>query len=223
MEALNVYKMNTENSTYFDSEGSSLEPKDILNELKDGLKRFLEGQSAHPHATEARRHELANTQHPQVAILTCSDSRVPVEVIFDAGFGDLFVIRNAGNTNTFGSAGSIEYAVEDLKVKVVVVMSHQGCGAVKAAYLKDQVFSPSLTHLVTDIRNGLTNAGICVSDESCYPDACIQHSAITARSLMEQSKVIHDSVKEGALLLQPAFLHIDPLSITWLDPFYGGN
>ena len=127
------------------------------------------------------------------------------------------------NTNTFGSAGSIEYAVEDLKVKVVVVMSHQGCGAVKAAYLKDQVFSPSLTHLVTDIRNGLTNAGICVSDESCYPDACIQHSAITARSLMEQSKVIHDSVKEGALLLQPAFLHIDPLSITWLDPFYGVN
>ena len=215
--------MNNEKSPYLDSNGSAMEPTDILNELKDGLKRFLEGRSAHPHATEARRHELANTQHPQVAILTCSDSRVPVEVIFDAGFGDLFVIRNAGNTNTFGSAGSIEYAVQDLKVKVVVVMSHQGCGAIKAAYLKNQIFSPSLTHLVSDIRNGLTEAGICVNDESCYPDACIQHSAITAQSLINQSKVIHDSVKEGSLLLQPAFLHIDPLSITWLKPFYGEN
>ena len=121
-------------SPYIDSGGQQTTPQDIVNELKSGLQRFLDGQSAHPHATEARRHQLAGGQHPQVAVLACSDSRVPVEVIFDAGFGDLFVIRNAGNTNTFGSAGSIEYAVADLGVCVLLVMSHQGCGAVKAAY-----------------------------------------------------------------------------------------
>ena len=207
-------------SDYIDSDQGLTNPIEIVDELKRGFDRFLNNRTHHPHATQARRHQLAGGQHPQVALLACSDSRVPVEVIFDAGFGDLFVIRNAGNTNTFGSAGSIEYAVEDLKVKVVVVMSHQGCGAVKAAYLKNQIFSPSLTHLVNDIRSGLTEAGVCTEDESCYPEACIQHSEITARSLMRESKVIRESVESGQLLLQPAFLHIDPLSITWLNSFY---
>ena len=89
-------------------------------------------------------------------------------------------------------------------------------------YLKNQIFSPSLTHLVNDIRNGLSSAGVCLNDESCYPDACLKHSEITARSLLDQSEVIRKNVDSGNLLLQPAFLHIDPLSITWLNPFYSG-
>ena len=156
--------------SYIDSGWGLDDPSAIVEELKAGFQRFLEGHTAHPHASEARRHQLAGGQHPQVALLACSDSRVPVEVIFDAGFGDLFVIRNAGNTNTFGSAGSIEYAVLDLNVRVLVVMSHQGCGAVKAAYLKETSFSASLTELVTDIKTGLTSHGISTDDLSSYND-----------------------------------------------------
>ncbi|MBL6802610.1 MAG: carbonic anhydrase [Synechococcus sp. BS307-5m-G38] len=208
-------------SDYVDSGQGLTKPEDILDELKLGFDRFLNNKSHHPHATQARRHQLAGGQHPQVALLACSDSRVPVEVIFDAGFGDLFVIRNAGNTNTFGSAGSIEYAVLDLQVRVLVVMSHQGCGAVKAAYLKDQAFSASLTELVNDIQIGLTSHGIDINDDNSYPDACIKHATITARSLVDTSEPIRSAVTQKKLLVQPAFLHIDPLQITWLKSFYG--
>ncbi len=214
--------MAVNDQTYLDSDDKDyLDPPGILNELKRGLQRFLDGTSAHPHATEARRHQLLGGQHPQIAVLACSDSRVPVEVIFDAGFGDLFVIRNAGNTNTFGSVGSIEYAIEDLKIRLLLVMSHQGCGAVKAAYLRNQAFSPSLTELVNDIKGGLNQNGLDTNDETSYERACVQHSMITAQSLIQSSKIIKRAVLDKNLLVQPAFLHIDPLSIEWLDTFYG--
>jgi len=203
---------------YIDSGSNLNDPIEIIDELKRGFDRFLNNKTHHPHATQARRHQLAGGQHPQVALLACSDSRVPVEVIFDAGFGDLFVIRNAGNTNTFGSAGSIEYAVLDLNVRVLVVMSHQGCGAVKAAFLKDQKFSASLTELVNDIQNGLSKHGVNVDDDQAYSDACVQHAIITAKSLVETSEPIRTAVAEKKLMIQPAFLHIDPLNISWLEP-----
>tara|TARA_B100002051_G_scaffold263152_1_gene286530 strand:+ start:4047 stop:4688 length:642 start_codon:yes stop_codon:yes gene_type:complete len=208
-------------SDYIDSGNNLNDPIKIIGELKRGFDRFLNNKTHHPHATQARRHQLAGGQHPQVALLACSDSRVPVEVIFDAGFGDLFVIRNAGNTNTFGSAGSIEYAVLDLNIRVLVVMSHQGCGAVKAAFLKDQKFSASLTELVIDIQNGLSQHGINIDDDLAYSDACIQHAIITAKSLVETSEPIRTAVAEKKLMIQPAFLHIDPLNIFWLEPIYG--
>tara|TARA_B100001939_G_C16915463_1_gene606677 strand:+ start:575 stop:1216 length:642 start_codon:yes stop_codon:yes gene_type:complete len=206
---------------YIDSGSNLNDPIEIIGELKRGFDRFLNNKTHHPHATQARRHQLAGGQHPQVALIACSDSRVPVEVIFDAGFGDLFVIRNAGNTNTFGSAGSIEYAVLDLNVRVLVVMSHQGCGAVKAAFLKDQKFSASLTELVIDIQNGLSKHGVNIDDDRAYPDACVQHAIITAKSLVETSEPIRTAVAEKKLMIQPAFLHIDPLNISWLEPIYG--
>lgn len=208
-------------SDYIDSGQGIISPNEIVDELKRGFYRFLNNRTHHPHATQARRHQLAGGQHPQVAILACSDSRVPVEVIFDAGFGDLFVIRNAGNTNTFGTAGSIEYAVLDLNVSVLLVMSHQGCGAVKAAFLKDQVFSASLTQLVSDIQTGLTSHGINIDEDKTYADACVQHAIITAKSLMDTSEPIRTAVAEKRLMIQPAFLQIDPLDISWMDPFYG--
>lgn len=213
--------MDEKEISYTDSGHGLDDPSAIVDELKAGFKRFLIGESAHPHASEARRHQLAGGQHPQVALLACSDSRVPVEVIFDAGFGDLFVIRNAGNTNTFGSAGSIEYAVLDLNVRVLVVMSHQGCGAVKAAFLKEQAFSASLTELVTDIKTGLTGHGINTDDISSYDSACMRHANITASSLMDNSAPIRKAVHNKVLMIQPAFLHIDPLAISWLPPLYG--
>ncbi|MDA7432766.1 hypothetical protein N8506_02685 [Synechococcus sp. AH-601-N23] len=210
-------------SDYLDSDISPRSPHLIIDELKRGFERFKSCRTDHPHATAARVHQLIGGQHPQVALLACSDSRVPIEVIFDAGFGDLFVIRNAGNTNTFGSAGSIEYAVLDLKVPVLVVMSHQGCGAVKAAFSKNSIFSKSLTELVEDIKQGLIRYNIDVNDSTTYQEACVRHAAITAESLMKISKDIHDAVRQKRLFIQPAYLHIDPIQIDWLTPYYGDN
>ena len=213
--------MNNSQPSYVDSGQGLDDPYQIVDELKRGFSRFLSGHSDHPHATEARRHHLIGGQHPQVALLACSDSRVPVEVIFDAGFGDLFVIRNAGNTNTFGSAGSIEYAVLDLNIKVLLIMSHQNCGAVKAAYLKNQAFSSSLTELVLDIKTGLINHDVDINDESTYADACIKNALVTATSLLESSVPIREAVKSKKLLIQPAYLQLDPMSIQWMDPYFG--
>jgi len=110
-----------------------MNPNDSIQELVDGNMRFYGGKANHPNQAEARRYELLAGQHPFAVILTCSDSRVPPEIIFDRGIGDLFVIRTAGNVVDDVAIGSIEYAVEHLHTSLVVVLGHQGCGAVSAA------------------------------------------------------------------------------------------
>src|SRR5207248_10775636 len=87
----------------------------------------------HPGQTAERRAELANTQHPFATIVDCSDSRVPPEIVFDQGLGDLFIFRVAGNVIDDHGLGSIEYAVDHLGVRLIVVLGHQRCGAVQAA------------------------------------------------------------------------------------------
>lgn len=101
--------------------------------LKAGNQRYVAQKVSHPNQTEQRMTELATGQHPFAIILGCADSRVPPEIIFDRGLGDLFVIRVAGNIVDDAIAGSIEYAAEELKVPLLVVLGHERCGAVTAA------------------------------------------------------------------------------------------
>jgi carbonic anhydrase len=106
---------------------------EVLELLLEGNRRYVGKQSSHPHQDPTRIHELATGQHPIAIILGCSDSRVPPEVIFDQGLGDLFVIRVAGNVVDDVVLGSIEYAVQELGVPLVLVLGHERCGAVTAA------------------------------------------------------------------------------------------
>jgi carbonic anhydrase len=101
--------------------------------LLDGNQRFVAGESIHGHANKDWRKRLAAGQKPFATILGCSDSRVPVELVFDQGFGDLFVIRVAGNVISTDVVGSLEYAEHHLNVPLLVVLGHEGCGAVTAA------------------------------------------------------------------------------------------
>ncbi|MFZ5570820.1 MAG: carbonic anhydrase [Thermodesulfobacteriota bacterium] len=101
--------------------------------LLEGNKRYSEGKPIHPNQNAGRRMELAQSQKPFAVILSCSDSRVPPEILFDQGIGDLFVIRIAGNILTAEALGSIEYAVEHLGVSYIMVLGHERCGAVSAA------------------------------------------------------------------------------------------
>jgi carbonic anhydrase len=100
--------------------------------LRDGNRRFLENRSLHPHQTPERRKEISDAQHPFAAILTCSDSRVVPEIIFDQGLGDLFVLRVAGNIVDDAILETLEYGAAHLKVSLIVVLGHTRCGAVTA-------------------------------------------------------------------------------------------
>ena len=121
------------------SESGVAPPKDgeeAMARLLAGNERFISGKLNHPHAASDWRKRLVGGQNPFVTIIGCADSRVPPELLFDQGFGDLFVIRVAGNVIDTDVAGSVEYGVDHLATKLVVVMGHEGCGAVTAALQK---------------------------------------------------------------------------------------
>lgn len=113
--------------------GAENTPADILARLLEGNRRFVMGKTQHPHSNVDWRKRLSAAQHPVATVFGCADSRVPVELIFDQGFGDLFVVRQAGEVVNMDAIGNIEYGVFHLHTKLVLVLGHEGCGAVTAA------------------------------------------------------------------------------------------
>jgi len=132
--------------------------KEVLADLQKGNVRFWTGTASRPEKSAFERRALIAKQFPSTAILGCSDSRVPVEIVFDQGLGDMFVIRVAGNCLDTSTMASLQYAVNHLKVKVVVVMGHEGCGAVKAAAQpieKIEGEPQALSTILMDLKSGL--------------------------------------------------------------------
>src|SRR6266480_4611104 len=130
-----------------------------LKMLQDGNARFVSGKLEHPNESAERRTEVAKGQHPYAVVLACADSRVGPEVIFDAGLGDLFVTRVAGNVVDDAMLGSIEYAIDHLGTPLVVVCGHQRCGAVQAAVDTVAAGTPPPGHLaalIDPIRPAVT-------------------------------------------------------------------
>ena len=127
---------------------TALSPDQVVQRLLDGNQRYVAGKPAHPDQTLERRADLAKGQNPFAVILTCSDSRVAPELLFDQGLGDLFVIRNAGNVLDDHVIGTMEYAVEHLHVGLIVVVGHTKCGAVSAAVAGGEI--PGHIHSLTD-------------------------------------------------------------------------
>ena len=111
----------------------TMPPDQALQLLLDGNKRFVDGKLEHPNQTPDRRAEVAKGQHPFAAVLACSDSRTPPEIIFDRGLGDIFTVRVAGNVADEVVIESLDYSVKHLGVRVVMVLGHRRCGAVIAA------------------------------------------------------------------------------------------
>ncbi|SIS54665.1 carbonic anhydrase [Belliella pelovolcani] len=119
-------------SEQLDQHLENVPKENLLNVLLAGNERFSEDHPIHPDQTLARLRDLSVGQHPVAAIVSCSDSRVPPELIFDQGLGDLFVIRNAGNIVGDYEIGSLEYAIEHLEVPLVIILGHTKCGAIGA-------------------------------------------------------------------------------------------
>lgn len=116
-----------------EQEPEVLTPQQAVDQLMTGNRRFMDEDSAHPHQDRGRRQLLTGGQRPNAVVLACSDSRVPVEIVFDQGLGDVFVIRTAGEITDLSVLASLEFAVVSLGVPLVVVLGHESCGAVAAA------------------------------------------------------------------------------------------
>lgn len=163
-----------------------------LEQLTTGNQRFLSGKSVHPR--QNKRSVLANQdgQKPFAVVITCSDSRVSPEIVFDQGIGDLFVIRNAGNLISDIDMGSIEYAVEHLDTKLVVVLGHTECGAIKA-YIndKDGSYKKHFTH-IDNIVETISEEKEEIDADKTTPKATNYLGAINA-NIKHSVKLIQDN------------------------------
>lgn len=185
---------------------------DIIEDLKEGNKRYMGGQSLHKNQDANTRQSLLKSQAPNTIVLSCSDSRVPVEIIFDKGIGEIFVVRNAGNIAENISIASIEYAIEHLGSKVLVVMGHDSCGAVKAALgLKKgkSAGSPNLDMLVKNIEGNLSYTKGVSRDLNNPTPAITANVRGVVASLMKRSKIIREYIERNKLMIVQAYYHFD--------------
>lgn len=136
-------------------------PDAALKRLLNGNKRFIKHKPEYPHQSQARLQEVATAQHPFATLLSCADSRVPAEIVFDQGIGDLFDVRIAGNIVTDEALGSLEYAAVLLGTPLIMVLGHERCGAVTAAVqgkpLPGQIgsFAKAIKPVVADVKGKL--------------------------------------------------------------------
>jgi carbonic anhydrase len=181
-------------------------PEEIWKELMDGNKRFVAGKTLSRDVVAARA-KTGSEQHPYVAMLCCSDSRLSPELIFDQNIGDLFVVRTAGNIADPIAAGSMEYAVEHLGSRMLVVMGHERCGAVSATLAGGTMPTQNLTALVDKMQPGIDPVKGQVKDDTLIAvEANVHHSAA---EIIKDSPIIAHQVASGKLTLVTAVYDLD--------------
>src|SRR6184192_4097820 len=197
------------------SDQPAVAPTEAISKLKEGNGRYAGGNLQHPGQTTERRAELANTQHPFAIIVSCSDSRVPPEIVFDQGLGDLFVVRVAGNVIDDQSLGSIEYAVDHLAVRLIVVLGHQRCGAVKAA--KDTIAANGkapghIQSLVTAIEPAVE--ATVKDDLEVTVKANVKN---VVQALRSSTPVLKAKIDAGELKVVGAYYSLDTGTVAFMD------
>ncbi|MFN2135152.1 MAG: carbonic anhydrase [Candidatus Promineifilaceae bacterium] len=186
--------------------------QEALQRLQEGNRRFVAGDSDyHTRTTQRRRQELLAGQEPFAVVLGCSDSRVPAEIVFDQGLGDLFVIRVAGNVVAPSLVGSIEFAATKFNTRLVVVLGHSHCGAVEATLQELQrpsaERSPNLGSIVGRIRPSVQT--LLETDLRSDPDALLYHAMranvrASANQIRHASPILEGLVQNDGLLIAGA-------------------
>lgn len=190
---------------------TTLSPDAALQELLDGNKRFTAGRLAsQEHDLEILRQHTIEKQEPFAAVLSCADSRVPVELVFDQSIGHLFVVRIAGNIATSEIIASLEYGAGVLGTKLILVMGHGGCGAVKATIQAKSV-PGQISALYPHIQPAVDQAG------QNLEAATKANARIQAALLRQASTVIAGLVKENKLKVAPAYYDIGTGSVSVLE------
>ena len=199
--------------------------QDALEQLRDGNRRFVsDAQGRGPLADQTRPGDLIAEHSPFAIILGCSDSRVPLEIIFDQGLGDLFVIRVAGNVVAPSQIGSVEYAVERYGIPIVLVVGHTMCGAVIAT-LDDlnrpsENRSPNLRSIVSRIRPSIED--LLDTDAAKDPDALLEHAVranirASVDGLRHGSEIIEQLIDADKLVVVGAEYSIESGVVEFFD------
>lgn len=189
---------------------STLTPDAALKELMDGNGRFVSGKTtAHEHDLTILKQHLEEKQEPYAAVLSCADSRVPVEIVFDQTIGHLFVTRVAGNIITPEIIGSLEYGVAVLGTKVILVLGHSNCGAVTAAVAGKSV-PGQISVLYPHIQPAVDQAG------PDYKAVTKANAKIQAKLLSQASTVIAEKIKEGQLKVVAGYYDVGSGVVTLL-------
>ncbi|MFH1680222.1 MAG: carbonic anhydrase [Candidatus Eisenbacteria bacterium] len=198
---------------------------EALRRLREGNRRFSSGVRSFDTAPgPGRRAELAAGQEPFAAVLGCSDSRVPVELVFDQGFGDLFVVRVAGNIVAPSQVGSVEFAAERFGTRLVVVLGHSRCGAVQAVLEElrrpTENRSPNLRSIVDRIRPSVE--ALLETDLGHDPDALARHAVranvrASADNLRHGSRLLEQLARRDGLLIVGAEYSLETGVVDFFD------
>jgi len=189
-------------------EESSITPELALQKLMEGNLRYAEGNASHPHQSLERRAELISGQQPFAVILGCSDSRIPPELIFDQGLGDVFVIRTAGEVVDNASLASIEYAVDHLGVPLVMVLGHDSCGAVTAAVQGGEA-EGHLGSLMDFIRPAVEQAREAGEGSDLLNGSIDNNVFNIVEALKSSQPVLSEKVEAGELMILGARYRLD--------------
>jgi carbonic anhydrase len=196
-----------------------------LQRLRDGNQRFVSGvRSLEAVMSQARRHEFVDGQRPFAVILGCSDSRVPVELVFDQGLGDLFVIRVAGNIVASSQVGSVEFAAEQFGTRLVVVLGHTRCGAVQATLQElqrpSERQSRNLRKIVDRIRpavEGLLETELRNDPEGLVRTSVRANVRVAANHLRQGSEVLEHLIERDGLLVVGAEYSLETGVVDFFD------
>jgi len=191
----------------------SLNPDGALQKLIEGNQRFVEHKPQYPDQSAARLQEVAQAQHPFATILCCADSRVPTEIIFDQGIGDIFDVRVAGNIVTPETLGSIEYAVVLLGTPLLMVLGHERCGAVTAA-VQNGLLLGEIGSFVKAIKPAVTR----VKD---LPGDAVENTVVANVQYqierLKRSQLLTEQIKLGKLKIVGGRYDLDTGSVTMIS------
>lgn len=182
-----------------------ISPQEAIKKLIEGNKRFANNESIHPNRCDETKSALIKEQKPFAAVLSCSDSRVPIEIIFDAGLGDIFAVRTAGHVLSKEVIGSLEYAVKAIGVKLIMVLGHENCGAIKTAIdtyqcNNSEVLSENLQSIMNHIYPAIEQTK-CSCSEDFLNSAVRSNIKYQLEDLKEKDPYIAQKLKDGDIAL----------------------
>ena len=191
------------------------DPRIALKKLMGGNRRFTEGISIKPRQGANMIKKLENGQQPFATIVSCSDSRVPNEMIFDQGFGDLFIIRTAGQVSAAASYGSMEFAALKLKTKLIVVLGHTECGAVAAAVERPEDVPGHIVTLINEIKPAVAKCAHLPGNP--VNNAVRQNVIDQVNNLRDLEPILHKKYVKGEILIVGAVYDIHTGKVEFLE------
>ncbi len=191
-------------------------PDKIWSDLMDGNKRFIVGKLK-PRAVVTVRGSLTKSQHPKAIVLSCSDSRVPPELVFDQTLGDLFVVRAAGNIAGPLGLASMEYAIDHLHTTMLVVLGHTKCGAVTAACSGEKMPTANLQAMVDRIDPAVMKVKGSATGDALIEAAIKENVHESAMDVLAHSKVLKQAKEQGKLTVIEAEYQLDTGEVIRLD------